>query len=89
MSKENQEVVDQDVNGTEVNAPEVVTPETDAPKADAPKADAPKEGKKAKIKFIASPTGKFNLAYNIGETASFPVKQAAELIELGFAIEVK
>lgn len=84
MSKENQEVVDQDVNGTEVNAPEVVTPETDAPKT-----DASKEGKKAKIKFIASPTGKFNLAYNIGETASFPVKQAAELIELGFAIEVK
>jgi hypothetical protein len=89
MSKENQEVVDQDVNGTEVNAPEVVTPASDAPKTAAPKTAAPKDGKKGKIEFVASPTGKFNLAYNVGETASLPIKQAAELIELGFAIEVK
>lgn len=42
-----------------------------------------------KIEFTASPTGKFNLAYNKGETANFEVKQAAELIEAGFAKEVK
>lgn len=48
-----------------------------------------KASKKVKIKFLASPTGKFNLAYNVGEKADFDVKQAAELIELGFAVEVK
>lgn len=48
-----------------------------------------KTSKTVKIKFLASPTGKFNLAYNVGEKADFDVKQAAELIELGFAVEVK
>jgi hypothetical protein len=38
-----------------------------------------------KIKFIASPTGKFNLAYNEGDEVEFPMAFAAELIELGFA----
>jgi len=41
-----------------------------------------------KIKFIVSPTGKFQLAYNVGETGTFDSKQADELIELGYAKEV-
>lgn len=42
-----------------------------------------------KIQFIKSPTGAFKLAYNVGEKANFDVKQAAELIEAGFAKAVK
>lgn len=52
-----------------------------------PGANEPKG--KIKIRFIASPTGKFKLAYNKGEEADFEIKQAAELIEAGFAEKVK
>lgn len=48
-----------------------------------------KKAETVKIEFTSSPTGKFLLAYNVGEKADFDVKQAAELIELGFAKEVK
>jgi len=41
-----------------------------------------------KIKFIASPTGKFNLAYNEGDEVEFPIAFAAELIELGYAVAI-
>jgi hypothetical protein len=50
-----------------------------------------KPGKKdtIKIKFTKSPTGRFNLAYGVGEVAEFEIKQAAELIDAEFAKEVK
>lgn len=38
-----------------------------------------------KLEFTASPTGKFGLAYNVGEQAAFEKKQAAILIEAGVA----
>jgi hypothetical protein len=37
------------------------------------------------VRFTQSPTRKFSLAYNVGEEAEFPIAQAAELIEAGFA----
>ena len=37
------------------------------------------------VKFLKSPTGHLNLAYNPGEEGEFEEKQAAELVELGFA----
>lgn len=43
-------------------------------------------GATKKIKFTVSPTGKFGLAYNVGETGSFETKQAEELIEAGYAV---
>jgi hypothetical protein len=45
--------------------------------------------KQVKIKFLLSPTGKFNLAYNEGEVAEFEEKQAAELVEAKYAEFVK
>ena len=36
------------------------------------------------VKFLVSPTGKFNLAYNVGEEASLPEPQAIELEELAY-----
>lgn len=42
-----------------------------------------------KIKFLVSPTGKFNLAYNVNEIADLPKLQATELIEAGYAEIVK
>ena len=42
-----------------------------------------------KIKFIVSPTGKFQLGYNVGEEAEIDSKQADELIEAGYALEVE
>lgn len=50
---------------------------------------ASKKEKPVKIKFLISPTGKFNLAYNAGEKAALPKLQADELIEAGFAELVK
>ena len=47
------------------------------------------KAKKIKVEFINSPTGVLNLAYNEGESASFEAKQAKELIDKGFAKEVK
>lgn len=45
--------------------------------------------KSLKVKFLLSPTGKFNLGYNVGEKASFPTLQAQEMIDAGFAELVK
>jgi hypothetical protein len=42
--------------------------------------------KMAKVKFIKSPTGKFRLAYNIGEVGEVSSKLAKELIEENYAI---
>ena len=41
-----------------------------------------------KIKFIANPTGKFNLSYNAGDEAIMETKQAMLLIEAGVAEEI-
>jgi hypothetical protein len=38
------------------------------------------------IKFIKSPTGRFNLAYNAEDVVDFPQNQAVELIESGYAV---
>lgn len=56
--------------------------------AEPAKKDVTKE-KKLKVKFKVSPTGKFNLAYNVGETALFNEAQATELVESGYAEFVK
>jgi len=48
-----------------------------------------KPSKKIKIKFLLSPTGRFNLGYNVGETAEMDEKQAIELIEAKYAKKVK
>lgn len=53
------------------------------------KATATGKEKKVKVKFLLSPTGKFNLGYNAGETAILPELQADELIEAGYAEIVK
>ncbi|WP_202703149.1 hypothetical protein [Flavobacterium sp. UGB4466] len=50
-------------------------------KAKAPKAEKPKL---VKGKFLLSPTGRFGLAYNAGESAELESKQAAELDEAGY-----
>lgn len=50
---------------------------------------AKKSGKEVKIQFLLSPTGRFNLAYNIGEVAKINELQANELVEAGFAEIVK
>ena len=38
-----------------------------------------------KVKFIANPTGQFNLSYNAGEEIIIETKQAMLLIEAGVA----
>lgn len=45
--------------------------------------------KTKKIKFLLSPTGKFNLAYSAGEIANLPVEKANALIKAKYAEEVK
>lgn len=57
--------------------------------ADKAAADKKPKEKGLKIKFKISPTGKFNLAYSVGETAVFNKPQADELIEAGYAELVK
>ncbi len=47
------------------------------------------DGKKVKIQFLLSPTGKFQLAYNVGEVVKINELQANELIEAGYAEIVK
>jgi hypothetical protein len=42
-----------------------------------------------KVKFLLSPTAKFNLGYNVGEEGEFEQKQAAELVEAKYAEYVK
>lgn len=40
-----------------------------------------------KVRFTKSPTGAFNLGYHVGDVAELEPKQAAELIEAGYAVE--
>lgn len=44
---------------------------------------------KAKVKFLQSPTGAFNLAYNAGDEAELGKELAIELIDKGYAVPVK
>jgi hypothetical protein len=39
----------------------------------------------AKIKFLKSPTGTFNLAYRPGDVAELPLSRCEVLVESGFA----
>jgi hypothetical protein len=41
-----------------------------------------------KIKFVANPTGQFNLSYNAGDEVIMETKQAMLLIEAGYAVEI-
>lgn len=41
-----------------------------------------------KIKFVANPSGMFNLSYNAGEEVIMETKQAMLLIEAGVAVEI-
>ena len=45
-------------------------------------------GQIMKIKFVANPTGQFNLSYNAGEEVIMETKQAMLLIEAGVAVEI-
>ena len=47
------------------------------------------KAKTKKVKFILSPTGKFNLAYNATDEAELLVELADALIEAKYAEEVK
>jgi hypothetical protein len=42
-----------------------------------------------KIKFIKSPVGAFNLAYQIGMEAEINAGQAEQLVELGYAVFIE
>ena len=42
-----------------------------------------------KIEFLKSPTGAFNLGYNVGETAIINANMAQELIDAGYAKAIK
>jgi len=44
-----------------------------------------KGARKRKVRFLLSPTGRFGLGYGVGEEAEFETKQAAELVESGYA----
>jgi hypothetical protein len=63
----------------------------DEAKAALDSASTPKEtsGKTKKVKFLLSPTGKFNLAYNVGETGTLPANQADEVVAAKYAEFVK
>lgn len=54
-------------------------------------ANAPKEAKEKtkKVKFLLSPVGKFNLAYNVGEEGLLPANQADEVVNAKYAEFVK
>ena len=41
-----------------------------------------------KVRFVANPTGKFNLSYNVGDEVIIEAKQAMLLIEGGVAEEI-
>jgi len=41
-----------------------------------------------KVRFVANPTGKFNLSYNVGDEVIMETKQAMLLIEGGVAEEI-
>lgn len=57
--------------------------------SDKNKASGGKSPKLIKVKFLLSPTGKFDLGYHIGEIGEFEEKQAAELVEAKYAEYVK
>ena len=71
----------------------VITEDVSAKAAEEAKAAEAKanknDGKKVKIQFLLSPTGKFQLAYNVGEVVKINELQANELIEAGYAEIVK
>ena len=46
--------------------------------------EKPSKEELVKGKFLVSPTGRYNLAYNVGEEASLPKLQADELEEAGY-----
>lgn len=54
--------------------------------SNASKIEIAKTGKSKLVKgrFLLSPTGLYNLAYNVGEEASLPELQAKELDEAGY-----
>lgn len=45
----------------------------------------PVDQEEVEVFFIVSPTGKFGLAYNVGEKGFFNSAQAIELVESGYA----
>ena len=86
MSQEkNTEAVAEEVATQEVAIQEVLKEEVVAEKAPANK----KAGEEVKIQFLLSPTGKFQLAYNVGEVVKINELQANELVEAGYAEIVK
>lgn len=40
------------------------------------------------VKFTESPTGRFNLGYNVGDIVPLEDKQAAEVVEAGYGYYV-
>lgn len=63
---------------------------TDDSKSDtAAKSKAETKLKNKKIKFLLSPTGKYNLGYNAGEVAEINENQAQELVDAKYAEFVK
>lgn len=82
-------VITEDVSAKAVEA-KVAEDAKAAEEAKAAEAKANKnDGKKVKIQFLLSPTGKFQLAYNVGEVVKINELQANELIEAGYAEIVK
>ena len=49
------------------------------------KKTAAKAGKTKNIRFLLSPTGRFGLGYSVGDEAPIETKQAAELVDAGYA----
>lgn len=45
--------------------------------------------KTKKVKFLLSPTGAYNLGYNVGETGELPANLADQVVEDKFAEFVK
>ena len=45
--------------------------------------------KKKQVKILLPVAGKFRLSYNVGETYLMEAKQAKELIDAKYAVEVK
>lgn len=45
-------------------------------------------GKTVKVKFLLSPTGRFNLGYSIGDVAELPALKAQEVIDAEYAEKV-
>jgi hypothetical protein len=71
-----------------VETPAVETPAVEAPVVETPAVETPAVEtlvKEIEIVFLVSPTGKFGLAYNVGETCFINENQANELIDAGYA----